>query len=126
MQVCWTIGNGTERYNQTCSTLPLNTPGRAVPIKLGLGDMSWVRDEEVQIDIAAICHAPWLLIEAGVVRGKTLASFPSLATDINNAGGQWVDEQVHQEGGLITSRNPDDLNAFCDAVIATLAGHPRG
>lgn len=76
--------------------------------------------------IAAICHAPWLLIEAGVVRGKTLASFPSLATDINNAGGQWVDEQVHQEGGLITSRNPDDLNAFCDAVIATLAGHPRG
>ncbi|MGM0767908.1 MAG: type 1 glutamine amidotransferase domain-containing protein [Pseudomonadota bacterium] len=72
--------------------------------------------------IAAICHAPWLLIEAAVVSGKTLTSFPSLATDINNAGGRWVDEQVHQEGGLITSRKPDDLEAFCDTLIEALAG----
>ncbi|NUT98217.1 MAG: type 1 glutamine amidotransferase [Saccharothrix sp.] len=66
--------------------------------------------------VAAICHGPWLLVEADVVRGKGLTSFPSLATDIRNAGGQWVDEEVSvsTEGGwtLVTSRKPDDLPAF--------------
>lgn len=71
--------------------------------------------------VAAICHAPWLLIEADVVRGKTLTSFPSLQTDINNAGGHWVDQELCHEGGLITSRKPDDLDAFCSRLVEVLA-----
>jgi protease I len=63
--------------------------------------------------VAAICHGPWTLVEADVVRGRTLTSWPSLKTDIRNAGGEWVDEEVHVDSGLVTSRNPDDLPAFC-------------
>lgn len=71
--------------------------------------------------VAAICHAPWTLIEADQVRGRTLTSFPSLKTDITNAGGTWVDEEMHYEDGLITSRKPDDLDAFCAKLIEVLA-----
>ena len=67
--------------------------------------------------VAAICHAPWVLVEAGVVDGRTLTSYPSVATDIRNAGGDWVDEEVHVEHGLVTSRKPDDLDAFCEKTI---------
>jgi protease I len=67
--------------------------------------------------VAAICHAPWTLIEAGVVDGRRLTSWPSLRTDITNAGGTWTDEQVVIDGNLITSRNPDDLDAFCAALV---------
>ncbi len=67
--------------------------------------------------IAAICHAPGMLVEAGVVRGRTLTSWPSLQTDIRNAGGTWVDEQVHVENGLVTSRKPDDIPAFNQKMI---------
>ncbi|MFC4257811.1 type 1 glutamine amidotransferase domain-containing protein [Marinobacter lacisalsi] len=67
--------------------------------------------------VAAICHAPWLLVEANVVRGHTLTSFPSVKTDIVNAGGHWVDEQVCHDGPLITSRNPGDLDAFSNRII---------
>ncbi|HEY2192780.1 MAG TPA: type 1 glutamine amidotransferase domain-containing protein [Actinomycetospora sp.] len=67
--------------------------------------------------VAAICHAPWLLIEADVVRGRRLTSFPSLATDLRNAGAQWVDEEVVVDNGLVTSRNPDDLPAFCRTLV---------
>ncbi|HLM09265.1 MAG TPA: type 1 glutamine amidotransferase domain-containing protein [Thermoleophilaceae bacterium] len=66
--------------------------------------------------VAAICHGPWTLVEAGVVRERTLTSFPSLKTDIENAGGRWVDEEVHVDGGLVTSRRPDDLPAFCEKL----------
>jgi protease I len=62
--------------------------------------------------IAAICHGPWTLIEAGIVEGRTLTSYPSLKTDIQNAGGHWVDEEVVTDNGLVTSRKPDDLPAF--------------
>ena len=76
--------------------------------------------------VAVICHGPWTLIEADVLRGRTLTSWPSLQTDIRNAGGSWVDEEVHvdTEGGstLISSRKPDDLKAFCEALVSTLAG----
>ncbi|NEA66843.1 type 1 glutamine amidotransferase domain-containing protein [Streptomyces sp. SID12488] len=72
--------------------------------------------------VAAICHAPWTLVEADVVRGRVLTSWPSLRTDIRNAGGDWVDEQVricdHGPNTLITSRKPDDLKAFCDALVS--------
>ena len=71
--------------------------------------------------VGAICHAPWTLVEAGVVAGRTLTSWPSLRTDIENAGGNWVDEQCHVEGGLVTSRKPDDLDTFCAKVIEEFA-----
>jgi protease I len=67
--------------------------------------------------VAAICHAPWLLIEADVVRGRMITSYPSLKTDIRNAGGNWVDKEVVVEQGLVTSRKPDDLPAFCEKLI---------
>ncbi len=70
--------------------------------------------------VAAICHAPWTLIEADVVRGKRVASWPSLQTDIRNAGGEWVDDKVVTDGNLITSRNPDDLPAFTNALLEAL------
>jgi protease I len=71
--------------------------------------------------VAAICHAPWTLVEADVVRDRTLTSWPSLETDIRNAGGKWVDEEVHVDGGLVTSRKPADLDAFCSKVIEEFA-----
>jgi protease I len=71
--------------------------------------------------VAAICHGPWTLVEAGVVDGRTLTSWPSLRTDLANAGATWVDEQVYVDGSLITSRKPDDLPAFCDELLAAVA-----
>jgi protease I len=71
--------------------------------------------------VAAICHAPWTLVEAGVVDGRTLTSWPSLRTDIRNAGGNWVDEEVHVDAGLVTSRKPDDLEAFNEKAIEEFA-----
>jgi len=67
--------------------------------------------------VAAICHGPWTLVEADVVRGRTLTSWPTLRTDIRNAGGDWVDEEVHVDSGLVTSRKPDDLPAFCEKLV---------
>ena len=71
--------------------------------------------------VGAICHGPWTLVEAGVVRGRTLTSYPSIQTDIRNAGGNWVDEEVHVDGGLVTSRRPDDLDAFSRKLIEEFA-----
>ena len=70
--------------------------------------------------VAAICHAPWLLVEADVVKGKTVTSWPSVRTDLENAGGKVVDQEVAEDGNLITSRNPDDIPAFSKALIAQL------
>lgn len=67
--------------------------------------------------VAVICHGPWTLVEAGVVEGRTLTSWPSLQTDIRNAGGTWVHEEVCRDGNLVSSRNPGDLPAFCDAMV---------
>lgn len=71
--------------------------------------------------VAAICHGPWTLIDAGVAKGLTLTSWPSLKTDLENAGATWVDEEVHVDRGLTTSRKPDDLPAFCDKIVEELA-----
>jgi protease I len=71
--------------------------------------------------VGAICHAPWTLVEAGVVDGRTLTSYPSLQTDIRNAGGEWVDEEVVTDSGLVTSRNPDDLPAFNSKIVEEFA-----
>ena len=71
--------------------------------------------------VAAICHGPWLLVEAGVVQGRTLTSWPSLQTDIRNAGGDWVDREVVTDEGLVTSRKPDDIPAFNRKMIEEFA-----
>lgn len=79
--------------------------------------------------IAAICHGPWTLIEAGGVRGRRMTSWPSLKTDLTNAGATWVDQPVVQDGVLITSRKPDDIPAFSEAFISLLkaqGGPERG
>ena len=72
--------------------------------------------------VAAICHAPWILIEAGVVKGKRVTSWPSLKTDLRNAGAFWLDEKVVEDGNLITSRKPDDITAFNEAIAEHLVG----
>jgi protease I len=71
--------------------------------------------------VAAICHGPWTLVEADVVAGRTLTSWPSLRTDLANAGATWVDEEVYVDHGLVTSRKPDDLPAFCEKLIEQIA-----
>jgi len=71
--------------------------------------------------VGAICHGPWLLVEADVARGRHVTSWPSLQTDLRNAGANWVDEEVVVDGNLVTSRKPDDLPAFCDRLISLIA-----
>lgn len=103
----------------------------------GVANPDFLRMDERAVDFArdfveqakpvgAICHAPWLLVEAAVVSGRTLTSFPSLATDIRNAGGHWVDEEVVVHHGLVTSRRPSDLAAFCATLVEQLGSgmHP--
>lgn len=76
---------------------------------------------EAHKPVAAICHGPWMLVEAGIVKGRTLTSWPSLKTDIRNAGGNWVDQEVATDSGLVTSRKPDDIPAFNRKMIEEFA-----
>ncbi len=83
--------------------------------------VQFVRDFFIQKKpVSAICHGPWLLVEANVLDGRTITSWPSLQTDIRNAGGRWVDEEVHCSHGLTTSRKPEDLDVFCQKTIEEL------
>jgi protease I len=85
--------------------------------------VAFVRDfVESDRPVAAICHAPWTLVEAGVVSGRRMTSWPSLQTDLRNAGAEWVDEEVVVDGLLVTSRRPDDLPAFNEAMVELFAG----
>jgi protease I len=84
--------------------------------------ISFVRDFfEAGKPVAAICHGPWVLVEAGVVRDRKLTSWPSIQTDVRNAGGNWVDEEVVVDSGLVTSRKPDDIPAFNKKMIEEIA-----
>jgi deglycase len=98
--------------------------GVANPDKLRMNEeaVRLVRDFfEQGKPVGVICHGPWTLIEADVVRGRTLTSYPSVRTDIENAGGHWVDEEVVVDRGLVSSRNPDDLPAFCAKLVEEFA-----
>jgi protease I len=76
--------------------------------------------------VGVICHGPWMLVEADVVRGRTLTSFPSVTTDIRNAGGNWVDQEVVVDDNIVSSRWPDDLPAFCKTLVEQFAKAPVG
>jgi protease I len=71
--------------------------------------------------IGAICHAPWLLVEAGIVNGRQMTSYASIRTDVENAGAEWIDAEVVTDEGLVTSRKPEDLPAFCAKLIEEIA-----
>lgn len=75
---------------------------------------------EAQKPVAAVCHAPWMLVEADIVRGKTVTSWPSIKTDVKNAGAEWVDQEVVEDGNIITSRKPDDLEAFSKTLLSQI------
>jgi protease I len=73
------------------------------------------------LPVGVICHGGWILVETGLVKGRTMTSYPTLRTDIRNAGGIWVDEEVHNDHGLVSSRRPDDLPAFCAKIVEEFA-----
>ena len=104
----------------------------ALVIPGGVGNPDTMRVDENAVEltrqffeqgkpVGVICHGPWMLVEAGVVRGRTVTSWPSLQTDIRNAGGNWVDQEVVVDEGLVTSRKPDDLPAFNAKIVEEFA-----
>jgi protease I len=104
----------------------------ALMIPGGVGNPDQLRGDENMVafvrdffeqgkPVAAICHAPWVLIDAGVVRGRTVTSWPTVGTDLRNAGASWVDQEVVVDGGLVTSRKPDDIPAFNKKMIEEFA-----
>lgn len=112
----------TEADPSTYDALVL--PGGAINadhLRMVEGAREWVRDF-LQADkpLAVICHAPWVLASSGVANGRRLTSYFTIQDDMRNAGADWVDEEVIIDGNLITSRNPDDLPAFCSALVGRL------
>ncbi len=99
-------------------------PGGYSPdhLRMDIHMVGFVRDFfKADKPIAAICHAPWMFVEADIADGRTVTSFPSIKTDLINAGARWVDRPVVEDGNLITSRKPDDLEAFCAALLRQVA-----
>lgn len=92
-------------------------------LRIDLQAVAFIRDFGASgKPVAAICHGPWLLVESGLAKGRAVTSWPSLKTDLGNAGAQWRDAEVVVDGNVITSRKPDDIPAFADAVAKALAG----
>ncbi len=121
----------TYRVDQTLDDAD---PGRyeALVLPGGVANPDQLRTNERAIEfvraifsagkpVGVICHGPWTLVEADLVRGRKLTSWPSLKTDIRNAGGEWVDEEVIVDHGLVSSRKPDDLPAFCAKIVEEFA-----
>jgi protease I len=125
---------GTIRVDQAVSEASVDDfdalvlPGGTVnpdKLRLDTSAVAFVRDfVNSGKPVAAICHGPWTLVEAGVVAGRTVTSYPSIRTDLRNAGATVVDEEVAVDGNVITSRSPDDLPAFCAALIQQLEQAP--
>lgn len=133
----WSKGHWSREYDVDATVygvksgdyVALVLPGGVMnPDKLRI-DMDAVRFVdgffEENKPIAAICHAPWTLIETGRLKGRTLTSYPSLKTDLVNAGARWVDEEVVTDGTLVTSRNPNDLPVFCKRLVEVIAAAER-
>ena len=100
--------------------------GNADALRMDTDAVGFVRDFFAQHKpVGVICHGAWILTEAGVVEGRTITSYPSLATDLRNAGATWVDEEVVVDQGLVSSRTPKDLPAFCDKVVEEIAEGPH-
>jgi protease I len=123
--------SGTYRVDKTLAEAD---PGEfeAVVLPGGVANPDQLRTEPAAVEflqqiaregkpIGVICHGPWTLVEADLVRGRTITSWPSLQTDIRNAGGDWVDEEVVVDQGLVSSRKPDDLPAFCAKIVEEFA-----
>lgn len=127
---------GTIKVDRTVSdSSPAEYDGLVLPggtvnpdkLRLDQSAVSFVRDfVESGKPVAAICHGPWTLVEAGVVTGRTLTSYPSIRTDLRNAGANVVDEEVVVDGNLITSRSPKDLSAFCSTILQQFAQASAG
>lgn len=118
-----TVDAALDRVNAADFDALLLPGGQMNPdiLRMNLAAIQLVKDfAAARKPIAAICHAPWLLIEAGLVKGKTVTSWPSVRTDLANAGGNVVDQEVAIDGNLITSRKPDDIPAFSKALIDAL------
>jgi protease I len=123
---------GTEKVDRTIEEASTNDYD-ALLIPGGVGNPDQLRGNENAVafvrafhdagkPIAVICHGPWMLVESGVVRGKRVTSWPTLETDIRNAGGDWVDEEVVVDDNLVTSRKPDDLPAFNREMLRIFSG----
>src|SRR5205807_9175255 len=122
---------GTTKVDKTVEEVSVDDYD-ALLIPGGVGNPDQLRGDENAVDlvrsfakakkpIAVICHGPWMLVESGVVRGLTVTSWPTLQTDIRNAGGDWVDEEVVVDDGVVTSRKPDDIPAFNEKMIELFA-----
>ncbi len=117
----------TYKVDKDFSSAKVNDyDGLVIPGGVGNPDTMRADDDAVEFvrsffeagkPVAVICHGPWMLVEADVVRGRKVTSWPSVKTDIVNAGGNWVDEEVVVDQGLVTSRKPDDLPAFCEKMV---------
>ena len=122
-----------ESWKATAATSELSaTQFQALVLPGGVANADQLRTDPAAVDfvretmarrnpVAVICHGPWILVEADGVRGRTLTSWPSLQTDIINAGGSWADREVCVDGNLISSRKPADLPAFCQAMVTRFA-----
>ena len=129
----WTLADTFEVQGAVKDADPADFDGLVLPGGVANPDRLRVDEDAVAFvraffdqdkPVAAICHGPWTIVEAGAAKGRTLTSWPSLRTDIENAGGRWVDEQLHVDGNLATSRKPDDLPAFCRQLVEMMAHTP--